>query len=68
MHAILRGKTKLIDLVEIEPQQNPEEKFYIFLFFVIGFAADAGVGSEYMRCIGKARYSLYGALRIMQLN
>jgi sphingosine kinase len=67
-YIIVKGETKMFDLMEIESPSNPN-KIYSFLSITWGIIADIDLESEKFRCCGSARFTLYGIyLLVCQRN
>lgn len=52
-----------MDLTEIECEYQ-EQKVYSFLSLAWAVIAECDINSEFMRCIGKPRFTLYGIYRV----
>ena len=59
-----KGRTVKMDLTEIEAEYQ-KEKVYSFLSTFWGVLADCDINSEVLRWMGSARFSVWGALRVI---
>ena len=60
-----KGRKTKMDLTEIDMEYTPDNKVYMFLAVSYAIVADADINSEFMRFLGEARFTLYGAYRIV---
>lgn len=52
-----------MDLTEIEAEYH-KEKIYSFLSVFWGVLADCDINSEVIRCVGSARFTIWGVYRV----
>ena len=64
---IIRGRTKKIDLQEMELTEV-DKKVYSFLSLTYGMVADIDLESEVIRCVGMLRTTIWGAIRWVNLR
>ena len=62
-----KGRTTRMDLTEIECEYQ-KEKVYSFLSTFFGVLADCDINSEVLRCIGTARFTIWGIYRVVCLK
>ena len=69
---IAKGRQTRMDLseVKLEYLQNDESRknIYMFLSLTWAFIADVDINSEALRCIGAARFTVYGAFRMLNVR
>jgi sphingosine kinase len=69
---IARAHSRLLDVcaVEIASKQPgaPPTRLYMFLSFEWALASDIDIGSEYMRAIGEARFTIEAVVRWLRLR
>lgn len=68
---VAKGTRKMMDLTELtlEYLQNEEQKkIYMFLSMAWAFIADCDINSEVIRCIGEARFTVWGVYRLFALR
>ncbi|CDW91094.1 UNKNOWN [Stylonychia lemnae] len=61
---IAKGRQMKMDLTEIEGEYQ-KEKIYSFLSLFWAILADCDINSEVFRCLGPARFTIWGIYRIM---
>lgn len=61
---VVKGRHTKIDLTEIEAEYQ-KEKIYSFLCVFWGILADCDINSEVLRCVGPARFTIWGVYRVM---
>lgn len=59
-----KGRTTRMDLTEIEAEYQ-REKIYSFLCTFWGVLADCDINSEVIRCLGSARFTIWGVYRVL---
>lgn len=59
-----KGRQIKMDLTEIDAEYQ-REKIYSFLCVFWGILADCDINSEVIRCVGPARFTLWGIYRVM---
>lgn len=59
-----KGRSTRMDLTEIEAEYQ-REKIYSFLSTFWGIIADCDINSEHLRCLGPARFTLWGVYRVI---
>lgn len=62
-----KGRVTKMDLTEIEGEYQ-KEKIYSFLSTFWGILADCDINSEVLRCIGSARFTIWGIYRVLCLK
>jgi sphingosine kinase len=62
-----KGRTTRMDLTEIECEYQ-KDKVYSFLSTFWGILADCDINSEVLRCIGSARFTVWGVYRVLCLK
>jgi diacylglycerol kinase family enzyme len=60
---VSKGRRTRMDLTEIEGEYEPE-KIYSFLSIAWAVIADCDINSEFIRCVGTARFTLWGIFRV----
>jgi len=63
-YIIAKGQTRLFDLMEIESASR-SDKIYSFLTLAWGIIASCDLESEKIRCIGSARFTLWGVYCVL---
>ena len=58
-----KGNFKIVDLVKI---QSKEKKIYSVINILVGLVSDIDIKSEWLRCLGSLRFSLYAIPMILQ--
>ena len=61
---VAKGRTTRMDLTEIEAEYQ-REKIYSFLCTFWGVLADCDINSEVIRCLGTARFTIWGIYRVL---
>lgn len=61
---VAKGRTTRMDLTEIEAEYQ-KEKIYSFLATFWGVLADCDINSEVFRCLGTARFTIWGVYRVI---
>ena len=61
--AIIKGKTQMIDIVDLRLKNK---KLYIFNIIGWGLVTDAGITAEYLRWLGHSRYTLGAAIEVIK--
>ena len=64
---VAKGRSTRMDLTEIEAEYQ-NEKIYSFLSTFWGILADCDINSEVIRCVGPARFTLWGIYRVICLR
>jgi sphingosine kinase len=59
-----KGRKTKMDLCELTLEYQPEKKIYMFLCLCWGIIGDVDLNSEFMRCIGEARFATYAVYRL----
>ena len=62
-----KGRTTRMDLTEIECEYQ-RDKIYSFLSTFWGVLADCDINSEVIRCLGTARFTIWGIYRVLCLR
>lgn len=62
-YLIAKGRSMRMDLTEIEAEYQ-KDKIYSFLSTFWGVLADCDINSEVIRCVGSARFTIWGKLKI----
>lgn len=62
-----KGRSVRMDLTEIEAEYQ-KEKIYSFLAVFWGVLADCDINSEVIRCVGPARFTIWGVYRVFCLK
>lgn len=62
-----KGRVIRMDLTEIEAEYQ-QAKIYSFLGTFWGILADCDINSEVLRCIGPARFTIWGTYRVLCLR
>jgi sphingosine kinase len=62
--ACAKGRTTRMDLTEIEAEYE-KHKIYSFLSTFWGVIADCDINSEVLRWMGSARFTVWGAYRVL---
>ena len=65
---VAKGKRSAIDLTELKMEFYPEKKIYMFLSLTWAIISDVDINSEYLRCMGDSRFTMYGIFRLMNLR
>ena len=64
---LCKGITKKIDVQEMQIKDE-EKKVYSVIAFMYGFIADCDLDSEFLRCLGMFRTTLWGIIRYICLR
>ena len=64
---LCKGITKKIDVQEMQ-LKDEEKKVYSVIAFMYGFIADCDLDSEFLRCLGMFRTTLWGLIRYICLR
>lgn len=64
---VAKGRVVRMDLTQIDAEYQ-SEKIYSFLSTFYGVLADCDINSEVLRCIGSARFTIWGIYRIICLK
>ena len=62
-----KGRNTRMDLTEIECEYQ-NDKIYSFLSVFWGVLADCDINSEVIRCVGPARFTIWGVYRVFCLR
>ena len=62
---ILKGHSNPINVNQVDLGTD-KKSVYMVLTFMVGSWADVDSGSEVLRCIGRARFEVYGAYSFMR--
>eukprot|EP00798_Chlamydomonas_sp_ICE-L_P017203 gene17203-23524_t len=62
-HAICKGRTEPLDMATV--LQAPGSRYLIFLSVVFGLMANLDIGTEWMRWMGEARFTLGGLKEVI---
>lgn len=70
---IAKGRRSMMDLNELRLeyfQQAEEERqiIYMFLSLTWAFVSDVDINSESLRCLGAARFEVYGLYRLLNIR
>ena len=72
---IAKGRRSLMDLQECRleyfqglPDGDPRKAIYMFLSLTWAFIADVDIHSESLRCLGSARFEVYGVYRVLNVQ
>ena len=66
-----KGATMDLDLTELELEYHQHEdnpKIYMFLMLSWAFISDCDLNSEVFRCLGQARFTIWGLYRILNVR
>ncbi len=66
-YLIVRGKSSKMDLTELTLEYEPDTRIYSFLSVAWGIIADCDINSEVIRCVGSARFTIWGVWRCMSV-
>lgn len=66
-YLIVRGRSKRIDLTELTLEYEQNRKIYSFLSVAWAFIADCDINSEVIRCVGSARFTIWGLWRCLSI-
>jgi len=63
---IIKGNKRNIDLLELNIKNSNNEKFRVLscLSLCCSYLADVDLNSEHLRCLGEARFDIWGAYRV----
>jgi len=63
----VRGRSKRMDLTELTLEYEPDRRIYSFLSVGWAIIADCDINSEVIRCVGKARFTIWGVWRCLSI-
>ena len=66
-YLIVRGKSSKMDLTELTLEYEPERRIFSFLSVAWGIIADCDINSEVIRCVGSARFTIWGVWRCISV-
>ncbi|KRX06162.1 ATP-NAD kinase-like domain [Pseudocohnilembus persalinus] len=64
IYALIKGKKQNMDLIELQIDDQ-QKKIYSFVSINYAYIADCDINSEKLRCLGGARFDVYGFYRCL---